>query len=206
MTWQTMAYRKWKNRRGDHRCLKCMSWVSRWAMIVLNDTYFMLGRTSDFLLDMLHLDRALYVHVVRHIYWLKVLLARNKNLPLWKTVIQSFFLQTVLSLAAQSCPALYDPMDCSLAGSSVHGDSPGKNTGMGCHVLLQEIFPNQGSNSGILPALWANSLPSEPPGKPKNTGVGSLSVFQGILLTQESNQGLLHCRWILYQLSYQGSS
>ena len=35
---------------------------------------------------------------------------------------------SVLCLVAQSCPTLCDPMDCS---SSVHGDSPGKNTGMG---------------------------------------------------------------------------
>ena len=55
------------------------------------------------------------------------------------------------------------------------------------------------------PALWANSLPSEPPGKHKNTGMGSLSFLQGIFPTQESNQGLLHCRWITYQLSHQGS-
>ena len=55
------------------------------------------------------------------------------------------------------------------------------------------------------PTLQADSLPSEPPGKPKNTGVGSLSLLQGIFLTQELNLGLLHCRWILYQLSYQGS-
>ena len=48
-------------------------------------------------------------------------------------------------------------------------------------------------------------LPAEPPGKPKNTGVGSLSLLQGIFPTQESNLGLLHCKWILYQLSYQGS-
>ena len=39
----------------------------------------------------------------------------------------------------------------------------------------------------------------------QNTGVGSLSLLQGIFLTQESNQGLLHCRWVLNQLSYQGS-
>ena len=44
-----------------------------------------------------------------------------------------------------------------------------------------------------------------PPGKPKNTRVGSLSLFQGIFPTQELNWGLLHYRWILYQLSYQGS-
>ena len=32
---------------------------------------------------------------------------------------------------------LFDPMDSSSPGPSVHGDSPGKNTGVGCHVLLQ---------------------------------------------------------------------
>ena len=54
----------------------------------------------------------------------------------------------------QSCPTLCDPMDCSLPGFSIHGilqrphglqptrllhpwDSPGKNTGVGCHFLLQ---------------------------------------------------------------------
>ena len=49
-------------------------------------------------------------------------------------------------LIAQSCLTLSNPMDCSLPGSSVHGDSPGKNTGVGCHALLQGIFPTQGSN------------------------------------------------------------
>ena len=52
----------------------------------------------------------------------------------------------VLCLVTQSCLTLCEPMDCSLPGSSVHGDSPGKNTGMGCHVLLQGIFPTQGSS------------------------------------------------------------
>ena len=70
----------------------------------------------------------------------------------------------VLCLVTQSCLTLWDPMDCSPPGSSVHGDSPGKNTGVGCHALLQGIFPTQGSNPG-----------------------------------------LLHCRWILSQLSHQGS-
>ena len=40
-------------------------------------------------------------------------------------------------LVAQLCPTLCDPMDCSPPGSSVHGDSPGKNTGVVCHALLQ---------------------------------------------------------------------
>ena len=33
--------------------------------------------------------------------------------------------------------------------SSVHGDSPGKNTGLGCHAFLQGTFPTQGSNPGL---------------------------------------------------------
>ena len=53
-------------------------------------------------------------------------------------------------LAAQSCPTLCDPMDCSLPGSSVHGIFPGKNTGVGCHFLLQGIFLTQGWNLGLL--------------------------------------------------------
>ena len=68
--------------------------------------------------------------------------------------------------------------------------------------------PGDLSNSGIkpeYPALQADSLPSEPPGKPKNTGMGSLYLLQGNFLTQELNRGLLNCRWILYQLSYLGS-
>ena len=69
----------------------------------------------------------------------------------------------MLCLVAQSCLTLCDPQDCSSPGSSVL-DSPGKNTGVGCHALLQGIFP-----------------------------------------IKASNRGLLHCRWILYQLSYQGS-
>ena len=72
------------------------------------------------------------------------------------------------------------------------------------------LCPPQGDlpNPGIeprSPALWADSLHSEPPGKPKYTGVGSLYILQGIFSTQNSKRGLLHCRWILYQPSYQGS-
>ena len=70
----------------------------------------------------------------------------------------------VLCLVTQSCPTLCNPMDCRSSCYSVHGDSPGKNTGVGCHALLQGIFPTQGLNTGFP-----------------------------------------HCRWILYQLSHQGS-
>ena len=56
------------------------------------------------------------------------------------------YIPTVLCLVAQSCLTLCDPIDYSPPGFSVHGDSPGKNTGGGCHALLQGIFPIQGSN------------------------------------------------------------
>ena len=56
-------------------------------------------------------------------------------------------------------------LHCSPQGSSVHGGSLGKNTGVGCHAFLQGFFP-----------------------------------------IQRLNPGLPHCRWILYRLSYQGSS
>jgi len=72
-------------------------------------------------------------------------------------------------LAAQSCPTLCDPMGYSPPDSSLHGDSPGKNTGVGCHALLHGIFPTQGLNPHLLCVLhWlAGSLLLAPPGKPE---------------------------------------
>ena len=104
-----------------------------------------------------------------------------------------------MCLVAQSCPALCDSMDCSSSGSSVHGDSSCKSTAVGCHALLQGIFPTQDSHIAV------DSLPSEPPGKPHNIGVSRLPLLQRIFPIQESDRGLLHCRQILYQLSCQGS-
>ena len=67
----------------------------------------------------------------------------------------------------QPCLTLCNPVDCSPPGSSVHGDSPGKNTGVGCRALFQGIFLTQGSNLcplGLLP--WqAGSSPLALPGK-----------------------------------------
>ena len=68
----------------------------------------------------------------------------------------------------QSCQTLCDPMNCSPSGYSVYGVSPGKNTGLGCHALVQGIFPIQGFNPHLLSLLhWqAGSLQLLPPGKP----------------------------------------
>ena len=62
----------------------------------------------------------------------------------------SFLSYAVLCLFTQSCLTFCDPMDYSLPGSSVYGDSPGKKTKVGFHAFLQRIFPTQGSNWGVL--------------------------------------------------------
>ena len=56
-----------------------------------------------------------------------------------------------LCLVTQSCSTLCDPVDCSPPGTSVHGDSLGKNTGVGSLSLLQGIFLTQGSDPGLPP-------------------------------------------------------
>ena len=83
----------------------------------------------------------------------------------------------------------YDPMDSSLPGSSVRGILEAR--------ILEFPFPSPGDllNPEIKPgspALQADSLPTEPQGKPKNTGMRSLSLFQWIFPTQELNRGLLN--------------
>ena len=54
-----------------------------------------------------------------------------------------------LHLVIQSCPIICNPMDCSPPDPSVLEDSPGKNTGVGCHAFLQGIFPIQELNPGL---------------------------------------------------------
>ena len=76
----------------------------------------------------------------------------------------AYFLK-VKVLVAQSCLTLFDPMDCSLPGSSLQGilppwDLPSKSTGVGCHFLLQGIFLTQGLNLDLphsrqMLNLWA---------------------------------------------------
>ena len=85
----------------------------------------------------------------------------------------------VCVLSLQSCPTLCDPMGCSPPGLSVQWDSPSKNTGVGCHALLQGIFPTQGSNPCILYLLhWkAASLALAPRGKPSSNSQHTLTVY-----------------------------
>ena len=71
-------------------------------------------------------------------------------------------------LVAQLCPTLCNPKDYSPPGPSVW-NSPGKNTGVGCHAPSPGDLPGPG-NELRSPALQADSLLSEPPGKPSGHG------------------------------------
>ena len=65
--------------------------------------------------------------------------------------------------------------------------------------------PESESRSVVSDSLQPHGLYSSWTFPGQNAGVGSLSLLQGLFPTQGSHPGLLHCRWILYQLSYQGS-
>ena len=64
-------------------------------------------------------------------------------------------------VGAQLCPTLGDPMDCSSPGTSVHRILQTRILKLGCHFLLQGIFPTQVLNPSLLSLLhWqASSLP-----------------------------------------------
>ena len=109
----------------------------------------------------------------------------------------------VFCLVTQSCLTLWDPMNCSPPGSSLHGILQAKYWS-GLPFPSPEDLPNPGIESRS-PSFQVDSLPSEPTRKPKNIRVGCLFLLQGIFLTLESNLDLLHCRQILYQLRYQGN-
>ena len=78
------------------------------------------------------------------------------------------------------------------------------NRGLCIHYSFG-VFSSSESRPVVSDSLRPHGLcrPWSSPGQ--NPGEGSLSLLQGIFPTQGSNPGLPHCRWILYQLSHQGS-
>ena len=95
-------------------------------------------------------------------------------------------------------------MDCSPPGSFVHGDYPSKNARVGCHALLQGIFPNQGSNPGL---LYCRQILYRlcHQGSPRILEWVVYPFSRGSSQPRNQTQGLLHCRQILYHLNHQGN-
>ena len=93
-----------------------------------------------------HLDGGMMTaHLLLPSSWIVIL--PDTSLPPFPTGRHVNFVATTLKvLVAQSYLTLCNLMDCSLCA----WDSPDKNTGVGCHFLLQGIFLNQGSNPGLL--------------------------------------------------------
>ena len=81
----------------------------------------------------------------------------------------------------QSCSTLCNPYELEPTRLLCPWDPPDKNTRVGCHVLLQRIFPTQGPKPHLLYLLhWqVRSLPQEPPGKP--TGTVPIFLFTFII-------------------------
>ena len=71
-----------------------------------------------------------------------------KKVSTWLSCIRVSCMLCMLSL--QSYLTLCKPVDCSPRGCSAPGDSPGKNTEVGCRALLQGIFPTQESNPVLI--------------------------------------------------------
>ena len=83
---------------------------------------------------------------------------------LYSSSFQSFKAAIALCSVIQLCPTLCDSMEYSGPGSSVHGIDPGKNTCMGCHLLLQGIFTGIEPVSAAVPALAGRFFNNEPLG------------------------------------------
>ena len=101
------------------------------------------------------------------------------------------YIPCVRAKSLHLCPTPWDPMDSSLPGSSVSGDFPGKNTGVGCHALLQGFFRTQGSNLSLSCLHWqAGSLPRAPPGKPMVLDKCLMTCTHHCSITQNSYTAL----------------
>ena len=75
--------------------------------------------------------------------------------PCWEDVASWWSQNVGTGCAVLGCslyPTLCDPRDCSLLGSFVHGSSPGKNIGVGCHG--PGVFLTQGLNPGLQQCRW----------------------------------------------------
>ena len=117
-------------------------------------------------------------------------------------------------LVTQSCLTLCDPMDCSPPGFSIYGDSPGKNTGVSCHALLQRIFWTRVSCiAGRLLTIWATrephlywSYPSSLLLTPKLGAITSSPVFSYHFSLYDSILGFLYHVFFFFFLHSLGTS
>ena len=119
----------------------------------------------------------------------------NRKLQIKTTMRYCYTLFVCWCLVTKSCPALLQPHGLQPTRLLCPWDFPGKNTGVGCHFLLQGIFPTQGLNPCLL--HWqVSSLPLSHQGSPftlirmtKIQNPGDTKCWQGFGATG----ALIHC-------------
>ena len=115
--------------------------------------------------------------------------------------------KTKLPIASKSLPCSASQQQCASSwnSGSVGTHNMASLISLSVATLIPLSFQVSENHSVMSDSLQPHGLysPWNSPGQ--NTGVGSLSLLQEIFPTQGLNPGLPPCRWILYQLSYQGS-
>ena len=110
--------------------------------------------------------------------------AENKPTILKKMVIGSYISMKGESLSHSAVSNSLQPHGLQLTRLLCPWDSPGQNTGVGCHALLQGIFSTQGSNLGL--PHCRRILPPEPPGKPVH--INNYFIYKWIKCTNQKIQ------------------
>ena len=142
-------------KKREFLTLRAFSWHLGFSLIIFffqkirNTFWFFLGycRKPVKVADLLH-------YFMSHLndgpiasYYSKLFISQEQNNFL------KYCPAPVLCLAAQSCPTLW-PHGLQPARLLCPWGSPGKSTGVGCHALLQGIFPTQGLNPGLPHCRW----------------------------------------------------
>ena len=90
-------------------------------MIQLKHAFHYALKVSDFLKILMHFSQ---ISLANNLFAKRLKRVENRHVSVY------------MCLAAQSCPTLCDSIDCNPPSTTVHGGSPGRNTGVGCHVFM----------------------------------------------------------------------
>ena len=112
----------------------------------------------------------------------------------------------------QSCLTLCNPIDCSPPGPSVHGVLQPRTLEWVAISFSKRNYRKKGKSLSCVRFFatpWTVACQAPPSmgfsRQEYRNGVGCHFLLQGLFPTQGLSPGLPHCRWILYQLSHQGS-
>ena len=145
--------------------------------------------------------------------WIEYFLNFTRLQTFSYTSLHCFYMMLALSITILCCAMLSrsvisdcfeTPWTVAHQPPLVHEDSPGKNTGVGCHALLQHYLLNPGIKPGLPHCRWILYHLSHQESPRILEWIASL-FSRGSSWPRNQTGGILHCRKILCQLSYQGS-